>query len=389
MFTENKTSSRSVSPLLPLTSDDLSPSPPRSPQWRTVMQPPERPAAPTGPRPTMRFLRRVGIEFLAALCLTLWCTALSILASCVFGSIGLSLFKKSHPHSPAFSGQGLSILVIGCFILSVAIGVCAHALWAITHLQEEPVKLGSRRGHPLIAPASLLAVIAGGFAPALGIVVYPIHVLPLGYTAAVALQLFGIGLGFAAGLVVFIVGIVVLGLMVCGGQTRTVPKFMPTLMIHNLAHYFRHLLFTVAIGFVAYFVMAYIVLLLSIATSHNVLDSKPRLLGLPGFQTILVGPIPSSGLVVINYIVCAADAASLSIRPGIPLQSPGMGDLYVLAFSPSMKCGVVAQGFEAIILSQPFGYDFGVPFLIVGLLPLPLYLAGWIKKMLRKARSKL
>ncbi|KAI0649570.1 hypothetical protein C8Q79DRAFT_1008057 [Trametes meyenii] len=219
MFTEHKSSPRSVSPLLPLASDDLSPSPPRSPQWRPVLRPSECPAAPAEPRPTLAtgFLRRAGIESLTALCLTLWCAVLSIIASCVFGSIGLSFVKKSHPHIPIFSGQGLSVLIIGCLILSVAIGVCAHVLWAVTHLQEEPVKVGSRRGHPLIAPASLLAVVAGGFAPTLGIVVYSKHVLPLGYTTAIALQLFGIGLGFVVGLVVFIVGIVMLGLTVCGG----------------------------------------------------------------------------------------------------------------------------------------------------------------------------
>ncbi|KAI0649571.1 hypothetical protein C8Q79DRAFT_1117150 [Trametes meyenii] len=169
-------------------------------------------------------------------------------------------------------------------------------------------------------------------------------------------------------------------------ETRT-PGFLRT-FVHNVVRYFRHLLFAAAIGFVVCFLMAYIVLLLSISSSHGALDSK-LLLGLPGFETILVGTIiVSSGLAVIIYIGWTADAASLSTRPEIPPQLPGSGGLYASAVSLSMIFGVLAQGLGAIIFSQPFGYDFGVQFLVIGLLAGLWCLAPEINKVVQKFRSK-
>ncbi|KAI0364487.1 hypothetical protein BV20DRAFT_1125600 [Pilatotrama ljubarskyi] len=161
--------------------------------------------------------RRILRELLIGLALTLWCTFLSVIAAYIFGAFGVETLRHSHPaYVHVFTTSGSVVLLLRCTVISAALGFGAHALWTFTHLRE-PVELGGRfGGHPLAPLVSLLALVAGGFGPAVGIALYPNHLVPLGYTAAFALKAYGVGLGVVVGAVTFVGGIIYLGGLVCG-----------------------------------------------------------------------------------------------------------------------------------------------------------------------------
>ncbi|KAI0351804.1 hypothetical protein OH77DRAFT_856365 [Trametes cingulata] len=160
--------------------------------------------------------RRLVREALIGLCLTLWCTFLSVVAAYLFGAIGVETLRHSHPaYIHVFTTKGSVVLLLGCTIISAALGFGGHALWAISH-PHKPVELGGRWGHPLVGPVSLLAIVAGGFGPALGITLYPKQLVPLGYTAVFALKAYGVGLGVSAGFCAAVAVVIIVGSLVCG-----------------------------------------------------------------------------------------------------------------------------------------------------------------------------
>ncbi|KAI0819300.1 hypothetical protein BC628DRAFT_1046159 [Trametes gibbosa] len=207
---------------LPLTHDDIPPSPTRLPQWRPASpSSPTTPLAPTRPSVSISsILRRVLSELLIVVCLSLWCTLIAFLASLIFGGFGVALLKADHHHAngpliQVGSGRGTMAAFIGCAIVSSGIACVAHALWIVTHLDEEPVKLGD--GHPLVWPVSFAAVLAGAFSPPLGVALYAKHLLnPLEYTALVALKVYGLGIAFLVGMMLALAGIIWLGAALCG-----------------------------------------------------------------------------------------------------------------------------------------------------------------------------
>lgn len=207
--------------LLPLTSDDLPLSPPRSPQWRPDPEA-DAPAKHEPSHRASRIFRRVGSELLITLCLALWCIAVTFLCALVFGGIGVAILKRGHyrdpgPYIQASRGDGTLAVLIGSTVLGSGIGVCAHLLWTLTHLRDEPIELGSEfGGHPLAVVVTVLAVIAGGFASAVGVVLHPQHLVPLGYTVAMALKVYGIGLGLIVGVIGGVLLFLLLAVSVCG-----------------------------------------------------------------------------------------------------------------------------------------------------------------------------
>lgn len=210
--------------LLPRYSDDLPASPPRSPQWRAKPDTSEEPTSTNvPPRRPSRIFRRIGIELGITLCLALWCILVTFICALVFGGIGVGLLKRGHwrdpgPYIQASTGNGTLVALLGSVILGAGIGVTAHLLWLATHPHHEPlVERGVEfEGHPFAIAITVLAVIAGGFAPALGVVLHPQHLVSLGYTVAMALKVYGIGLGLIAGIAVCILAFARLATAVCG-----------------------------------------------------------------------------------------------------------------------------------------------------------------------------
>ncbi|KAI0639998.1 hypothetical protein C8Q77DRAFT_1225788 [Trametes polyzona] len=252
--THKETDRSQTEPLLPYSVDDipLRPHSDSSSQQSgedgiSSIPPKAAAAAPWARRADIhRVLRRVRNDLFIALCLVLWCTFISLIAACIFGGIGGYILQASHPPKPhegpaqnpapskpdeaappnpiavATSNAGTFCAFVGCAVFSIVCGAGAHAVWVLrAHLRadadsdEEDVEVGS--GHPLAWPLSLLAFLAGGFAPALGVALYPQHVRALGVTALVALKVYATGLGFLLAVLVSACGTVLLAMAVCGG----------------------------------------------------------------------------------------------------------------------------------------------------------------------------
>ncbi|KAH9885761.1 hypothetical protein C8Q73DRAFT_716946 [Cubamyces lactineus] len=199
---------------LPSPDSESPPSPPRVPQWR----PQPEPLAPEPMRLSTSARDRILHESLTAACFVLWSSIVTSITSLFYCTFGIKvLASPASPEFLIFNQNGIAPILVGSTILGLIPGGAAHAVWVAILLYGGPLATGqrgwSRGNHPLTPLLTLISILAGVFAPALGVAVYPEHLVPSGFTALQALQVAGVGFG------VVVVGIVLIAL-ICGLVAR-------------------------------------------------------------------------------------------------------------------------------------------------------------------------
>ncbi|KAI0326461.1 hypothetical protein GY45DRAFT_109150 [Cubamyces sp. BRFM 1775] len=202
---------------LPSPDSDSPLSPTRLPQWR----PQPEPLTPEPIRsPAFTRNRRILHESLMATCFVLWSSIITSIASLLYCSSGIKVLAT--PDSPeilVFNQHGVSAIFIGSTIVGLILGAAAYVVWVAIVLYGEPVRLGRdgwpRGSHPMAPPLTLVSILAGVFAPALGVAVYPNHLVPFGFSALQALRVAGVGLSAIWAGILLVALVCGLGIALC------------------------------------------------------------------------------------------------------------------------------------------------------------------------------
>ncbi|KAI9070198.1 hypothetical protein FKP32DRAFT_17451 [Trametes sanguinea] len=144
---------------------------------------------------------RILIETATILCLTIWFTTLIVIASGLFSVIGLHLFRLANqsPNVHILSGPGWVAILIGSTILGAALGILGQVVFLVLN-HGKPYTFGD--GHTSAVIGLPVAYLVSGFAPSLGVAVWPRTLAAVGLASAEALKIGGTGMGFSTAILV-------------------------------------------------------------------------------------------------------------------------------------------------------------------------------------------